>query len=123
MARTVQDAIDRVRELLQDQKPSNADADWAGERYMTPELLSYMVDAIDQARSVRPDLFLGKYADPIPPVVPLALTDPFPLPGQLFNGACYFIAGNAELRDDEFAVDGRAMTLKESYTKKLVSGM
>src|SRR6187551_2699533 len=110
MARTVQNAIDRVRELLQDK---------TGTRYLEAELLGYMIDAIDQARSVRPDLFIGQYASMPTTVVP---TDPFPLPAQLFNGACYFIAGNAELRDDEFAVDGRAMSLKESYTKKLVSG-
>lgn len=111
MARTVQDAINRVQELLQDK---------TGERYPVTELLLYVVEAVDQARSVRPDLFIGAYATPVETVVP---SDPFPLPAQLFNGACYFIAGNAELRDDEFAVDGRAMTLKDSYTKKLISGM
>jgi hypothetical protein len=111
MARTVQDALDRVRELLQDK---------AGVRYLESELLKYVVEAYDQARTVRPDLFIGQYATTIETVAP---GDPFPLPAQLFNSACFFIAGNAELRDDEFAVDGRAMTLTGAYTKKLVSGM
>jgi hypothetical protein len=116
MARTVQDAITRVQELLQDEE---------GVRYKVDQLLSLLVDAIEQARSVRPDLFIGRFVvdasqpTPSPPV----LADSFPLPDQLFNGTCYFIAGNAELRDDEFAVDGRAMTLKEALNKKLVSGM
>jgi hypothetical protein len=120
MARTVLDAILRVQELLQDDPPTGSPPGTSGTRYPVEELLGYMIDAIDQARSVRPDLFIGQYASTVDTV---ALGDPFPLPAQLFNGACYFIAGNAELRDDEFAVDGRAMTLKESYTKKLVSGM
>lgn len=112
MARTAQDVITRAREILQD-----ADAT----RYSDPELLSHTVDAILQARSVRPDLFVGEYAVALPDTLELA--SELPLPDQLFAGVCYYVAGCAELRDDEFAVDGRAMTLKESYTKKLVSGM
>lgn len=112
MARTVQDCITRAREILQDA---------AGVRYTDPELLSHFVSAIDQARSVRPDMFIGSYT--LPSVDTVALADPFPLPNQLFNAVAYFISGNAELRDDEFAVDGRAMNLKETLTKKLVSGM
>lgn len=111
MPRTCQDVLDRVRETLNDR---------AGTRYLTDELMSHLNDAIQQARSVRPDLFIGVYAAPIETPAP---TDPFPLPDRLFNAVCYFVIGNAELRDDEFAVDGRAMTLKESYNKKLISGM
>lgn len=112
MARTVQGVINRVRELLQDAE---------GQRYLTEELLQHVVDSVVHARSVRPDLFVGAYTTPLPDA--LALEDPFPLPDQFFAAAAYYVAGCAELRDDEFAVDNRAMTLQQTYTKKLVSGV
>ena len=112
MARTVQDVITRVQQILQDD----------GTRYpVDTDLLTLVVDAMHHARSVRPDLFVASYNVAIPDAYTVG--DPFPLPDQFFAATAYYIAGNAELRDDEFAVDGRAMTLKESFTKKLVSGM
>lgn len=111
MARTVQAVINRCREILQDN---------AGERYTQDEMISHLVDAVHVARSVRPDLFVGQYATPIADTyVP---TDPFPLPEQFFATACYYVCGASELRDDEFAVDGRAMTLQAALTSKLVKG-
>lgn len=112
MARTVQAVITRVREVLQD-------AD--GARYTDLELCAHCVDAIQQARSVRPDLFIGQYAAPLPDV--LVPADPLPLPDQLFAAVGYYVSGNAELRDDEFAVDGRAATLSKAYTQKLMQGV
>lgn len=112
MARTVQDVITRAQQILQDNDI----------RYpVTTDMLPWVVDAMHHARSVRPDLFVASYGVTIPDAY--ALADPFPLPDQFFASVAYYIAGNVELRDDEFAVDGRAMTLKESFTKKLVSGM
>ena len=112
MARTVQAVVTRVREILQDKE---------GERYTTPQLLAHTVDAIVCARAVRPDLFVASYQTPLPDT--LDTTDTLPLPDQFFVAVCAYVAGAAELRDDEFAVDGRAMTLVESLNKKLVSGM
>lgn len=112
MARTVQQLIDRVQEILQDEM---------GTRYTVPQILQHTVDALQTARSVRPDLYVGSYATPLPDT--LAAVDPLPLPDQLFASACYYVSGACELRDDEFAVDNRAMTLQAAYTKKLVSGM
>lgn len=112
MARTVQAVIGRAQEILQD-------AD--GTRYPVEDLCGYVVDAIQQARSVRPDLFVGQYAAALPDTITPA--EPLPLPDAIFAGVCYYVSGCAELRDDEFAVDGRAMTLRESYTKKLITGM
>ena len=112
MARTVQAVIDRVRETLQDAQ---------GIRYSTAEICSHTVDAVVQARSVRPDLFVDSYAAPLPDV--LTAIDTLPLPDQLFAALAYYVTGACELRDDEFALDGRAMTLMQGYTKKLVQGM
>ena len=112
MARTVQDLITRVQQILQDND---------GVRYpVNTDLLPLVVDMVHTARSVRPDLFVAVYGTAIPDA--FALADPFLLPDQFFRSAAYFLSGNAELRDDEFAVDGRAMVLKEAFTKKLVTG-
>jgi len=111
MARTVQQVFDRVATILQDKQFA---------RYTVDELSTLVVDGIEQARTLRPDLFIGQYSVPLPDAV--APTDTIPLPDHIFAGLCYYVAGNAELRDDEFAVDGRAMVLKEAYTKKLVQG-
>lgn len=111
MARTVGDMLSRVRETLQD---------LAGTRYPQPQLLGYMNDAVLEARSIRPDLFVGAYDLEITDVV--ETTAPFPLPDQFFPAVCFYVAGRAELRDDEFAVDGRAMTLLSTFGKKLIAG-
>ena len=112
MARTVQAAVDRALEILQDEQAI---------RYPRAQLRNYVVDAIVEARSVRPDLFVASYQTPLPGS--LNEGDTIPLPDQFFNTICYFLAGKAELRDDEFANDGRAMTLLKSFTQKMVSGM
>lgn len=112
MARTVQALIDRVWEILNDQ---------GGNRYTSTQICKHVLDVYEQARSVRPDLFVGTYAASMPADV--LATDPFALPDQFFAAAALYCAGACELRDDEFADDGRAMALRESFTKKLVSGM
>ena len=111
MARKVSDMLSRVRETLQDLD---------GTRYPQDQLIGYMNDAVLEARSIRPDLFVGSYAAAIADV-----TDPtaaFPLPDQFFPAVCFYVCGRAELRDDEFAVDGRAATLLSTFGKKLVAG-
>lgn len=117
MARTVQQMLDRVYETLQDMRRV---------RYPVAQLIGYLNDAVIEARSIRPDLFVGVYDDAIVDVpVPVALGAPipFPLPDQFFPAVCYYVTGRAEMRDDEFAVDGRAATLLSTFGKKLVTGV
>lgn len=111
MARKVSDVLSRVWETLQDD----------GTRYPKAQLLGYMNDAVLEARSIRPDLFVSKFGQEIPDVVDEGSA--FPLPLQFFPAVCFYVAGRAELRDDEFAVDGRAATLLSTFGKKLVTGM
>lgn len=112
MARTVQNVFDRVREILQDE---------SGARYSDAQLKMHLLDALETVRTVRPDLFVGQYATPLPDT--LDATMPLPVPDNLFAAIGMYVSGAAELRDDEFAVDGRAMTLQQTLTKKLVTGM
>ena len=112
MARTVQAVIDRVQQLLNDAR---------GVRYPPEQLRAHIVDAIVEARSVRPDLFVDEYTVPLPDT--LLQGDVLPLPDQFFASVCMYVAGMAELRDDEFAVDGRAMTLQQMFARKLTTGV
>lgn len=112
MARTVQDVITKARIPLNDT---------AGDRYLDIEMTGYVLDALHQARSVRPDLFVAAFTATVPDE--LELTDPFPLPDQFFRAVVDFVSGSAELRDDEFAVDGRAMTLLQALNSKLLKGV
>ena len=111
MARTVADVIKRVQITLQDKK---------GTRYPAEQLVGYLIDGLHLARQLRPDMFIGKYNVPIPDA--MLLTDNLPVPDHVFGPLANYVAGSAELRDDEFAVDGRAMTLRESFVKNLVQG-
>lgn len=112
MARTVQQVYDRAREILQDE---------AGARYTDPQLQMHLLDALLTVRSVRPDLFINGYETPLPDS--LLVTDTLPVPDNLFAAISLYVSGAAELRDDEFAVDGRAMTLAGALAKKLISGI
>ena len=112
MARTVQQLYNRAREILQDD---------AGTRYTDAQLQMHLLDALLAVRSTRPDLFINGYETPLPDS--LATTDTLPVPDNLFAAIGNYVAGAAELRDDEFAVDGRAMTLASMLSKKLISGI
>lgn len=112
MARTVKDVVDRAGITLQDK---------SGTRYLTSELVGYLIDGLHVVRTLRPDLFIGGFGTPLPDT--LALTDTLPVPDHLFSRLADYVAGSAELRDDEFALDGRAMMLRESLAKQLVQGI
>ena len=112
MPRTVQDVTNRVQQLLNDAR---------GVRYPLEQLRTHIVDAIVEARSVRPDLFVDGYTLPLPDS--LEQGDVLPLPDQFFATVAMYVAGMAELRDDEFAVDGRAMTLQQMFARKLTTGV
>lgn len=110
---TGQRVIDRAREILQDV---------AGVRYPTAQLVAFLNEGIVAARRVRPDLFIGTYTDPIPQVTEATLGDVLPTPPTIFVGLAQYVAGRAELRDDEFAVDGRAMTMEARLDRVLLQG-
>lgn len=111
MSRTVQAVINRAWEILQDD----------GTRYPASSLITHIVDAVQQARDQRPDLFVGVYDTPLP--ASLTTTDLLPLPDQFFAAVAYYVSGCAELRDDEWAVDGRAVGLRAALQSKLLTGM
>lgn len=117
--RYVSDLLDRVRQVLQDQ-----DAD--GYRYPTSDLVGYLNDFTGEAFRLRPDLFVGKYHVDPPEVTQAAGTDystvAFPLPRSCFVAAVHYVAGRAEVRDDEYAANGRASSFLQAATQMLMGG-
>lgn len=110
----VQTVIDESRAVLQDTDAAQ------GYRYTDNDLLRYVRDAVISARALRPDIFIGQYSIPIPPSY--ALADTFPLPDTYLAAVSHYVAGRAEMRDDEFAVDGRAAMFYKSLSTALVKG-
>lgn len=102
-----------ARQILQDD----------GTRYPSAQLLGFLNEGIEQVWTVRPDIFVGRYTAGVPVVLEAALADPLPVPRTLTQALGEYVAGRAELRDDEFAVDGRAMTMREQLKIRLLQGV
>lgn len=119
MAASVNDLIQEAREILQDLDPTNY-------RYPQQSLVQYYNGAIREARRLRPDLFTGTFQSQLPtllwnPTLDLTFV-PFALPEWLYVPTVNFIVGRAEIADDEFAVDGRAMSFLQNFVETLVGG-
>lgn len=104
---TFQNIVDQARKDLQD-------ADKV--RYSDAELLQYAVDGVLEARRIRPDFFFGGYGTT---TASYALVDTFPLPATYQMLFTHYIVFRAETRDDEYAVDGRAVAMLARFEKEL----
>jgi len=115
MAKTVSDAITEARVLLHDTDPQLF-------RYSTPELLSYLNNALLETRRLRPDLFRAYIGQPVPSYADGDdLSVAFPIDEMFFPQVVFYITGSAELRDDEFTVDARAATLLNQFAAKMLT--
>jgi hypothetical protein len=103
MSYTMQNVVDKARVPLNDA---------AKDRYTDDALLGYANDAILVLRKRRPDLFLGRWA-----VLPnaLALTDAFPVADEYVPIMADYVAGRAELVDDENVDNSRSSALINSF--------
>lgn len=124
MAKTVADALNDARALLQDTGADNNPV-----RYSQDDLVAYFNSALIELRRLRPDAFLALY-DVVPGEVDIPAyntgqdltAEAFPVDLQFFTPVVFFITGMAELRDDEFTVDGRAVTVMQQFEAKLTGG-
>lgn len=107
---TAQTLIDEARTTLQD-----ADKD----RYTDLELLVGLNDGLKLIRAVRPDLWYGSLSTAL---VALALIDAFPLAPEYEQAIKKYIIHHAEMRDDEYAVNGRAAAFLASFMAELTKG-
>lgn len=106
------DVILRARDILQDAEAV---------RYSDADLMRYISDAQRRARAIRPDLFVGSYDTSIDEITDVE-TD-LVVPDHYVEAMGLYTAGRAEIRDDEYAVDGRAAQLLGALTQKLLQGV
>lgn len=86
-------------------------------RYTESQLLSYARSALIEARRVRPDLFLSNLTTSfasLTAVSTIPITDDYLLP------MVDYVVHRSELRDDEFAVDGRSAALYQKFKSGLL---
>lgn len=86
-------------------------------RYTEAQLLGYARQALVEARRVRPDLFLTFLTGAFPA---FAAGDEIPMPEEYHVCLADYITHRAELRDDEFATDGRASALYQKFKAGLM---
>lgn len=126
-AKTFQNLIDEARTLLQDTDEDEA-------RYETSALLEHLNRGLQEVGRIRPDAFWDTFdtddivvarvvetdSDPDDDAE-LGIDDDFPLPMQFYSAFVYFVVASAEIVDDEFADDGRAMQLLTQFKNQLLA--
>ena len=126
---TAQDAISQARHILQDREEPY--------RYTEAELIFILNTSMTEVKRLRPDAFAGSFQiptpqcsdpdDQAPPAGSIPTTDPWPIDEMFIAPVIEYIAGYAELRDDEFvdgAADGsggRSVALLNRFVSRLMS--
>jgi len=126
---TAANALTQARHILQDRAEPY--------RYTEPELILILNTALTEVKRLRPDAFAGSFqaatpffhdpADGSPPPGAIPTTDPWPIDQMFVAPVIEYIAGYAELRDDEFvdgaanSSSGRSAALLQRFVARLVS--
>jgi hypothetical protein len=90
--------------------------DATGDRYTDAQLLQFCRQGLNEARRLRPDLFVGKFSVNL---AALVAADALPIPDEFAQAIADFITGRAELRDDEHVNSGRAVALAKLFSQAL----
>jgi hypothetical protein len=117
--RTIASAVAQARTLLQDVTPTVGGL----YRYSDQDLLDNFNGAMLETRRARPDLFLAYgLRTPLPLFTTTVMTDGtlFPIDEQYFNAFVYYLVGRAELREDTFSNDSRAVSLLNKFVSQLL---
>lgn len=101
----VADILASVRDVLQDLE---------GVRYKDDSLLRGLSMAVYDLRRARPDYFIGTFDTVLQPV--RSIDEELPLPAELLPSFVKYVAGWAEMRDDEYTADGRAASLMQAFS-------
>jgi len=104
---TLQQIIDSARVDLQDA---------AKTRYSDTELTEYANDGIQEGFRYRPDFLLGKFTVGATTYV---AADQVPFPAQYQMILKHYVVARADMRDDEYAQDGRAGAFLGRFEKEL----
>lgn len=109
------DAMTTVNGVISDVRVLLNDSD--GSRYTTAQLMRILNQGLAEAWRIRPDLFVSSPGSNFEERI---AGDNTTLPAEYANALIDYIVGRAELRDDEFAADGRAMALLNSFRTRLL---
>lgn len=106
---TVADLVDTARVLLQDRVEPF--------RYETGQLVVALNIALQDARRIRPDIFVPKFEIPVYSSADMNAVIQFP---DFYKSALlYFVVGFAQLRDQEDTSDQRAGVLIAKFATEL----
>ena len=106
---TFQSVIDDARVFLKDSDKV---------RYTDANLLTYANDVVRECKRIRPDFFLGSYSSVLSTFV---LGDTVPIPIEYHQFLKDFIIGRAEMVDDEYANESRAVALLIRFKNGMTS--
>lgn len=110
---TFQNVINDSRVLLNDEVSElNPEV-----RYTEAQLLGYAKSALIEARRVRPDLFLSNLTTSFSSYT---VSSTIPVADEYLIALVDYVVHRAELRDDEFAVDGRSSILLQKFKANLL---
>jgi hypothetical protein len=123
VAKTYEDIVFEARELLQDTA--------AEKRFTDQTLVNHLNRGLQELGRIRPDAFYDLFDANdlnVPTVIPTGTptedevlwTDDFPLEGQFFPPLVAYLVGVAEVTDDEFTLEGRAMMLLTQFRNTVI---
>jgi hypothetical protein len=81
-------------------------------RYKDPEVLGYVIDALNTIKNIRPDLFLGNYGA----LSTLTIASNLPINEQFFRPLTDYVIARCELKDDEHVLNARAELMAKMTT-------
>jgi len=90
--------------------------DVAGTRYTDAQMIGYANDGVQEMYRYRPDFRLGNYSAATTTYV---AGDNLPIPDQYRMLLTNYLVFRCEVRDDEYAVDGRAAAFLMRFEKEL----
>jgi hypothetical protein len=113
--RTLAQVVESARTLLQDNTGVY--------RYQDSELYRYISEALYEMRRIRPDLFIAYGLFTVIPAYDSSYSATvLPTPDTYFVSVVNYVAGRAELRDDEYTNDGRAAAVLAMFVNSLING-
>lgn len=100
-----------VAEVITSARPTLNDADAA--RYTEPEIIGFVVDALNLLKNLRPDLFLGSFGVSFGT---LTTGSVLPVDEQFFRPVVDYVIARCETKDDEHVVSARAELMAKFAT-------
>lgn len=111
MAKSVEQILSGARYILQDEVLPY--------RNSVNDLLSALNGGLYELKRIRPDAWLANFGigQELPQYTdtPLDLAMVIPINPMFYQSLIYFVAGYAELKDDEYTVDSRASLLLKAF--------